>query len=258
MRGTLVVPTLNEGGSIGHVIDTFLAAAAEANPRLFPRDPVEWEVVVVDGASTDGTPEIARKAGARVISEPRRGYGRAYQTGFAAATGDVVATADGDSTYPVEEIPTLVRRLLDGPYDFISCDRLTRLDTNAMTREHRVGNWVLNFALRILFHQALKPTGGALADSQSGMWVFRRSVLERAAPTQDGMPFSEELKIEVLLLGLRFLETPIVYRERWGAPKLSSWRDGRRNLAFLFRRRLSMGRGVSAPPTGATAERSAY
>src|SRR5580658_6718030 len=109
MRGTLVVPTLNEGGSIGHVIDTFLAAAAEANPRLFPRDPVEWEVVVVDGASTDGTPEIARKAGARVISEPRRGYGRAYQTGFAAATGDVVATADGDSTYPVEEIPTLVR-----------------------------------------------------------------------------------------------------------------------------------------------------
>ncbi|MCI4325891.1 MAG: glycosyltransferase family 2 protein [Thermoplasmata archaeon] len=258
MRGTLVVPTLNEGGSIGHVIDTFLAAAAEANPKLFPKDPIDWDVIVVDGASTDGTAEIARKAGAQVISEARPGYGRAYRTGLAAAKGDFVATADGDSTYPVEEIPRLVRQLLDERLDFITCDRLTRLDTNAMTREHRVGNWVLNFALRILFHQALKPTGGALADSQSGMWVFRRSVLERVVLTQDGMPFSEELKIEVLLLGLRFLETPIVYRERWGAPKLSSWRDGRRNLAFLFRRRLAMGRGGSAPPTGATAERSVY
>jgi dolichol-phosphate hexosyltransferase len=258
VRGTLVVPTLNEGGSIGHVIDTFLATAAEANPKLFPKDPIDWEVVVVDGASTDGTAEIARKAGARVLSEARPGYGRAYKTGFAAATGEVIATSDGDSTYPVEEIPRLVRQLLDTPLDFITCDRLTQLDTNAMTREHRVGNWVLNFTIRILYHGDMRVAGGRLADSQSGMWVFRRSVLDRVTLTQDGMPFSEELKIEVLRHGLRFLETPIAYRERWGAPKLSSWRDGRRNLMFVVRKRLSMGRGGSAPPAGATTERTAY
>ncbi|MCI4332462.1 MAG: glycosyltransferase family 2 protein [Thermoplasmata archaeon] len=258
MRATLVIPTLNEGTSIGHVIDTFLAAAGEANPRLFGKDPLEWEVVVVDGASTDGTAEIARKAGARVIAEPRKGYGRAYQTGFAAATGEVIATSDGDSTYPVEEIPRLVRLLLDAPLDFITCDRLTKLDTNAMTREHRVGNWVLNYVIRIAYHHYLRGAGGALADSQSGMWVFRRSILDRVTLTQDGMPFSEELKIEVLRNGLRFLETPIVYRERWGAPKLSSWRDGRHNLEFLIRKRIAMGRGGTAPPPGAAADRPAY
>jgi glycosyltransferase involved in cell wall biosynthesis len=258
MRATLVIPTLNEGTSIGHVIDTFLAAAAEANPKLFGNDPIVWEVVVVDGASTDGTAEIARKAGARVISEPRKGYGRAYRTGFAAATGEVIATSDGDSTYPVEEIPRLVRLLLDAPLDFITCDRLTKLDTNAMTREHRVGNWVLNFTIRIAYHHYLRGAGGALADSQSGMWVLRRSVLDRLTLTQDGMPFSEELKIEALRVGLRFLETPIVYRERWGAPKLSSWRDGRQNLLFLIRKRIAMGRGGMAPPAGASAERTAY
>jgi hypothetical protein len=75
------------------------------------------------------------------------------------------------------------------------------------------------------------------------MWVFRRSVLDRVHLTQDGMPLSEELKIEVLLEGLKFREVPIRYAERWGAPKLSSWRDGRRNLEFLIRKRLSMGPG---------------
>jgi glycosyltransferase involved in cell wall biosynthesis len=247
MRATLVVPTLNEGTSIGHVIDTFRAAVAEANPRLFPNDPLDWEVIVVDGASTDGTAEIARKAGARVLSEPRPGYGRAYRTGFDAATGVVVATSDGDATYPVEEIPRLVRQLLDESLDFITCDRLTLLDTNAMTREHRVGNWVLNFVLRIAYHRYVRQAGGAVSDSQSGMWVFRRSILDHVELTQDGMPFSEELKIEVLRKGLKFLETPIHYRERWGAPKLSSWRDGRRNIVFLVRKRLAMGRGEPAP-----------
>ncbi|MCI4322380.1 MAG: glycosyltransferase family 2 protein, partial [Thermoplasmata archaeon] len=105
MRGTLVIPTLNEAASVGHVLDTFRDAAAAANRTMFHDDPIDWEMIVVDGASTDATAEIARKAGARVISEARPGYGRAYQTGFAAATGDVIATADGDATYPVEEIP---------------------------------------------------------------------------------------------------------------------------------------------------------
>ncbi len=249
MRATLVVPTLNEASSIGHVLETFRAAAAEANPRLFPNDPLDWEVLVVDGASTDGTADAARAAGARVIPEPRPGYGRAYRTGFAEASGEVIATADGDATYPVEEIPRLVRKILDEGIDFLTCDRLKLLDAKAMTREHRVGNWALNFGLKIAYHRYLKPAGGTLSDSQSGMWVFRRSVLARVRATQDGMAFSEELKLEVLLNGFRFEEVPIHYAERWGAPKLSSWRDGRRNLVFLVRKRLAMGRGPPVPPT---------
>jgi glycosyltransferase involved in cell wall biosynthesis len=243
MRATLLVPTLNEAASIGHVIDTFRAAAAEANPKLFASDPLEWEILVVDGRSTDRTPEIAEARGARVLREPRPGYGRAYRSGFEAATGEIVATLDGDATYPAEQIPALVRRLLDRQMDFITCDRLELADRGAMTTEHRIGNWVLNFFVQIAYRRYFQNTpGGLLKDSQSGMWVFRRSILPSLKLTQDGMPFSEELKIEVVLRGFKFEEIPIPYRERWGVPKLSSWRDGRRNLLFLMEKRFDVAR----------------
>lgn len=243
MRASLVVPTLNEAASIGHVLQTFRTATEEANRTLFARDPIDWETIVVDGASTDGTREIAEAAGARVVVERRKGYGRAYLTGFAEAKGDVIATLDGDATYPVEDVPKFVRMLLDEPLDFITCNRLAYLDRKAMTTEHRIGNWVLNRFLQIGYSAYLRSApGGTIEDSQSGMWVFRRSVLDKVALTQEGMPFSEELKIEVLAHELRMREVPIRYAERWGAPKLSTWRDGRRNLFFLVRKRLQMAR----------------
>ncbi|HYB78577.1 MAG TPA: glycosyltransferase family 2 protein, partial [Thermoplasmata archaeon] len=107
MRATLVLPTLNEAASIAHVLRLFRDAATEANSTIFRGNPLEWEVLVVDGASEDGTGAIAQAEGARVVIERRKGYGRAYKTGFAAARGDVIATADGDATYPVETIPGL-------------------------------------------------------------------------------------------------------------------------------------------------------
>lgn len=239
VKATLLIPTLNEAASIGHVLDTFRAAAASGNARFFPRDPIDWEVVVVDGHSSDGTAEIARQKGARVVDEPRKGYGRAYRTGFAEATGEVIATLDGDATYPAEEVPRLVRYLLDRNLDFLTCDRLSGLDPKAMTREHRIGNWVLNLLMHVAYHRYFRAGAGAtITDSQSGMWIFRRAILERVRLTQDGMPMSEELKLEVLLRGLKLEEVPIHYSERWGAPKLSSWRDGRRNLQFLLTKRL--------------------
>jgi hypothetical protein len=249
MRGTLVVPTLDEGASIGHVLRTFRDAVDEANPRLFPHDPLEWEVLVVDGGSKDDTAAIARREGARVLDEPRPGYGRAYKTGFAQARGDIVATLDGDATYPAEHIPALVRRLLDSGLDFLSCDRLTFLDRRAMTTEHRLGNELLNLFVRVAYHGYLRDAPhGTLRDSQSGMWIFRREILERLRLTQDGMAFSEEIKLEAISRGCRFEEVPIHYAERWGAPKLSTWRDGQRNLAFLFTHRLEMARRPKPNP----------
>lgn len=243
MRATAVIPTLNEAGSIGHVLRSFRAAVTAANAGRFASDPLDWEVVVVDGASTDGTAEIARAEGARVLVERRRGYGRAYRTGFDAATGEIVATLDGDATYPVEAVPELVATLLGERLDFISGDRLSDLDPKAMTTEHRLGNWVLNTFLRIAYaHYLVGVEGRSVRDSQSGMWVFRRAILPALTLTQDGMPMSEEIKIEVILRGFRFREVPIHYAERWGAPKLSSWRDGRQNLFFLFRKRLEIAR----------------
>lgn len=250
MQATLVIPTLNEAASIGEVLRRFRRAAEEANRTLFLASPIDWEVLVVDGRSTDGTPEIAAREGATVLTEPRKGYGRAYKTGLAAARGEVIATADGDLTYPVETVPALVDRLLRERIDFLSGDRLAYVNRRSMTTEHRIGNWLLNRFVAIAYHRFVRglPTG-TLLDSQSGFWIFRRSVLDRVHVEADGMAFSEELKIEAIVRGLKFLEIPIHYGERFGPPKLSSWRDGVRNLLFLAEKRLALEReGRHGPP----------
>ncbi len=247
MRVSLVVPTLNEAASIAHVLRHFRTAADEANRTVFASDPVEWEVLVVDGASEDGTAAIAEREGARVVIERRRGYGRAYRTGFALARGDLIATADGDATYPVETVPMLARKLVDEQLDFLTGNRMAYLDRKAMSTEHRIGNRLLNLFVALAYHRFLKDIPGRqLSDSQSGFWIFRREVLGRVRLTQDGMAFSEELKIEAILRGLRVEEIPIRYGERWGPPKLSSWRDGLGNLWFLLRKRFEVARELRA------------
>ena len=238
MRATLVIPTLNEEEGIAHTLLSFKAASEEANRTLFARDPVEWEILVVDGGSTDTTVGKAREAGATVIQEPRKGYGRAYKTGFERATGDFVATMDGDGTYPATEIPWFLLHLLYHRKDFVTGDRLSFLEHRAMTTEHRVGNFLLNLLVTVLFHTCLQEAPArVLVDSQSGMWVFRRSILPRLQLHEDGMAFSEEVKLEVLLRGFKLEEIPIHYTERWGRPKLSSWRDGIANMLWLVRKR---------------------
>jgi hypothetical protein len=164
-----------------------------------------------------------------VIYERRKGYGRAYKSGFKHASGDIIVTLDGDMTYPAEKIPELVRLLVKDKLDFISCDRISRLNAVAMSRKHRFGNWILTFTTNLLF-------GLKLRDSQSGMWVFRKKILEKLNLTSDGMPFSEEIKIESWRKGFNCREVPIEYRIRKGQVKLSSWRDGTKNLKFLFKK----------------------
>ncbi len=95
---------------------------------------------------------------------------------------------------------------------------------------NRFGNWVLTVAAAVLFFKPIR-------DSQSGMWVFRRAALERMTLTSDGMAFSEEIKLEALLRGLRFGEEHIPYGARIGEVKLQKWRDGWENLTFLVRKR---------------------
>ena len=193
------------------------------------------EVVVVDNASTDRTAEVARTLGARVVAETRRGYGAAYQAGLQAATGDLVVTLDGDGTYPPEAIPALVDTLLDRGWDFLSACRFPLTDPRAMPLMNRVGNEVLTIATACLFFAGIR-------DSQSGMWVFRRVLLERMRLRSDGMSFSEEIKLEAIARGAKFGETHIDYGFRDGEVKLRKWRDGWINLTFLVRRRLGIPR----------------
>lgn len=213
---------MNEEESIGEVLDTINEAMND-----FKGD---FEVAIVDTESKDRTVEIALSKGARVIDEPRRGYGRAYKTGFEKAQGDIIATLDADCTYPAEDIPGLVKMLDEEELDFITCDRLSKLEKGVMSRKHRLGNWILKVTTNLLFGMHIK-------DSQTGMWVFRKEILNKIELTSDGMPLSEEIKIEAWTKGLKTKEVPIIYRMRKGEVKLQSWKDGFKNLKFLFRKK---------------------
>jgi glycosyltransferase involved in cell wall biosynthesis len=217
---SVVIPCYNEESGIG--------ATFEGMPSLVD------EVLVVDNNSTDRTAEVARGLGARVISEKRQGYGAAYRAGFRHATGDIIVTMDGDGTYPRNFIPVLLDVLIDEELDFITCDRTGHKTAGSGTTLRVFGNWVLSVVQTLLF-------GQRVSDSQSGMWVFRRSILPLLELTSDGMGFSEEIKIEAFHHPqIRAAELPIYYRARIGESKLNIWKDGFRNLLFLFRKRWMM------------------
>lgn len=217
MKISAVIPTINEEKTIGLVIDGLLKLG-------------NVEVIVVDTNSTDNTREIASGKGAKVVDQPERGYGRAYKTGLREATGDILVCLDGDGTYPPEFVEPLVKILEIDEIDFISCDRMTLRTSKNYTTLHYVGNSILNRTISLLFKVRMN-------DSQSGMWVFRKSLYDSMGPLSDGMSFSQDIKIEAVRKG-RFIEIPVKYGIRITKPKLKTWRDGFNNLFYLFMKRV--------------------
>ena len=217
LKISVVIPCYNEEEGVRYVIDGL--------PECID------EVVVVDNNSTDRTAEVARSLGANVVFEKRKGYGAAYKAGLPAATGDVIVTLDGDGTYPSEQIPELVDYLEDQNLDFISASRFPLKNPEAMNFTNKIGNNVLTIAMLLLY-------GTPIKDSQSGMWIFRTRVLPKLNLTSDGMPLSEEIKIEAIRAkDVAFAEYNVNYHPRVGEVKLDKWRDGFRNLVFLVKKR---------------------
>jgi len=226
-RITVVIPCLNEEAGIAEVLSRMPAFVDE--------------VLVVDNASTDRTAEVAGLFGARVIQEKIRGYGRAYKTGLLEAQGDIVVTLDGDHSYPVDAISYLLEVFLHSGVRFVSASRFPLKNRKAMSLKHWAGNQVLSAALSLLYLRRVR-------DSQSGMWVFERSALRSMELVSDGMAFSEEIKIEAIRKrDIGFREIYIDYSNRMGEIKLQPWRDGIRNLVFLFEKRLGLARGPRWP-----------
>jgi dolichol-phosphate hexosyltransferase len=214
---TVIIPCLNEEQGIEKVL------------RAMP-DFVD-ETIVVDNASTDSTSAVAVRLGAKVIREDVRGYGRSYKRGFSFATGDLIITLDGDHSYPVDALSYLIEAFLHLNVDFLNASRFPARDRNAMSFKNKLGNLVLSLAMSVLFFHWVR-------DSQSGMWVLRRSIVPYMKLESDGMAFSEEIKIEALREPrIRFGEISILYSSRLGETKLNLWRDGFQNLAFLLKKR---------------------
>ncbi len=221
---SIVIPALNEEKAIGKVIDA--VPISELNVLGF-----QTEILVIDNGSVDKTKQIAEKRGAKVIVQPDRGYGNAYKIGFANASGDIIATGDADLTYPMQDIPKLVKKLLNQKIDFMTTNRFAKMHKNAMSGRNKFGNNVLTFFTNLLF-------GVKIQDSQSGMWIFKKKVLNHLNLKSSGMPFSQELKIEAMSNGFKSVEEPIYYSERVGEVKLNAFKDGFRNLFHLFKKRV--------------------
>jgi glycosyltransferase involved in cell wall biosynthesis len=215
---SVVIPCLNEAESIGQCVTTA--------QRVLEENGIDGEVVVVDNGSEDGSATLAQLAGARVVEEPRRGYGSAYLAGFAAARGDYIVMIDADLTYDFEEIPRFVQEL-DGGAELVMGNRMQDVQPGAMSPLSRIGNPLLSGFLNLLFRTPI-------SDAHCGMRAIRRDVLPTLALQATGMEFASEMVIRAARGGLEIRELPIALHPREGESKLSPFRDGWRHLRLML------------------------
>jgi glycosyltransferase involved in cell wall biosynthesis len=216
---SVVIPCLNEAENIEECVRRSREAMEKAG--------LAGEVVVADNDSDDGSAELAAAAGARVIREPRRGYGSAYLAGFAAARGEYIVMLDADMTYPFDEIPHFVEQMQQGA-QLVMGDRMDNIQPGAMPWLHRyIGNPLLSGTLNLFFRTGVR-------DAHCGMRGFRRDILPRLDLRTTGMEFASEMVIRASKEKLDIREVPIEYHPRGGESKLSSFRDGWRHLRFLL------------------------
>lgn len=217
---SVVMPCLNEENSVGLCV----SKAWEGIRRTGLRG----EVIVADNGSTDNSRAVAEAAGARVVHQPRRGYGNAYMKGFSAARGRIIVMGDSDDSYDFTALPDVVRPLDHGA-DYVLGSRFAgQIRKGAMTWSHRyVGNPVLTTILNVLFKLRV-------SDAHSGFRAFTRRALDKMALQCEGMEFASEIVVKAARADLRVAEVPITYHRRIGESKLNSFKDGWRHLRFLL------------------------
>jgi glycosyltransferase involved in cell wall biosynthesis len=219
LRVSVVIPCLNEAENIVKCVGDAL--------RVLDENGIAGEVIVADNGSEDGSAALARAAGARVVDEPRRGYGRAYLAGFAAARGDYIVMVDADLTYDFEEIPRFVDEL-DRGAELVMGNRMENIQPGAMPWMNRyIGNPVLSGFLKLLYRTEVR-------DAHCGMRAVRRDALPRLDLRTDGMEFASEMVIRAAKADLNVAEFPIALHPRGGESKLNPFSDGWRHLRLML------------------------
>jgi len=222
VRVTAVMPCLNEERTLGLCI--------EKAQRAFRDLGIAGEVVVADNGSTDRSVEVAEALGARVVHEPRKGYGAALMAGIKAARGRIVVMADADDSYDWAVLGDFVRKI-DAGYDLVMGNRFKGgIEPGAMPPLHRyLGNPVLSTLARVMYRI---PIG----DFHCGMRAFTRQGFERMNLRTPGMEFATEMVINASHSGLRIAEIPtrLYPDKRDRPPHLRSFRDGWRHLRFML------------------------
>jgi len=217
---SVVIPCLNEEAAVADVVrDGWAGIEASGRPG---------EVLVIDNGSTDRSVELAEAAGARVVHEPRRGYGSAYLRGLAEAKGEYVVMADADGTYPLRRLGEFVD-LLEAGNELVLGSRFKgQIHKGAMPWAHRwIGNPILTFILNVFY-------GVRVSDAHCGMRAIRRSAVPKLDLHSTGMEFASEMILKASKRKLHVGEIPIDYQPRVGESKLNTWRDGWRHLRFML------------------------
>ena len=219
VRVSVIIPTHNEAQAIGRVLADL------------PSDLVT-EVIVVDSNSTDGTPDIARRMGAQVIQEPRRGYGRACLTGLANADNpDVVVFLDGDYSDRPSELPILLAPIIEGRADITLGSRLDSKNNHGALPWHQsFGNRLAAGLITLLYGVKITDLGPFRAARAS---VLRALSLEEAT-----YGWAVEIILKGALAGFRIVEVPVSYHPRIGKSKISGTLKGTLGAAWFILSRI--------------------
>lgn len=219
---SVVMPCLNEAET--------LAICIEKTNTFFKVNNIEGEVIIADNGSTDGSQDIAKKAGALVVEIAQKGYGNALKGGFEQASGKFIIMGDADNSYDFSNLSLFVEKLRNG-HDFVMGNRFKGgIQKNAMPWLHRyLGNPVLSFLGRLFFKSSI-------GDFHCGLRGFTADAYRQMNLTTAGMEFASEMIVKAHLLNLKIIEVPtILYQDgRSRKPHLKTWSDGWRHLRFLL------------------------
>lgn len=219
---SIVMPCLNEAESVGECVRLAQEGLRTAG--------VEGEILVADNGSSDGSREIARSLGARVVDVPRKGYGAALMGGFEAAQGRFIVMGDADASYDFSSLRPFIERLHAGD-DLVMGNRFEGgIRDGAMPfLNRRLGNPVLSFLGRLFFNSRI-------GDFHCGLRAFRRDMLPKLGLQSEGMEFASEMIVKATLNGMKISEVPTTLSPalRSRPPHLRPWRDGWRHLRFLL------------------------
>jgi hypothetical protein len=219
---SILMPCLNEAET--------LATCIRKAQGAINRNGIRGEIVIADNGSTDGSQEVARSLGARVVDVVEKGYGNALRGGIAASRGRFIIMGDSDDSYDFGDIQPFVEKLREG-FDLVMGNRLAGgIEPGAMPWKHKwIGNPVLTAVGRLFFHS---PAG----DFHCGLRGFSGEAYRRMDLRTTGMEFASEMVIKSSLKSMRIAEVPIVLHKdgRSRPPHLRSWRDGWRHLRFML------------------------
>jgi glycosyltransferase involved in cell wall biosynthesis len=221
---SVIIPCHNEEESIAKVLKGF-------HKGMLAKEAFHFDLIVVDNNSTDRTAEIARQAGATVISETRKGKGHAMRTGFQhiAPDAEYVVMIDGDDTYRPEEVMRMLEPLYNGFCDVVVGSRLGgNIHGEAMNTINRGGNWLYTHLVRIVYR--LNVT-----DVLSGYFAWKRSVVDELAPHLHAPGFAIEMEMitKMSRMHCRVYSVPISYHQRGGISNLRPFHDGFRILQIF-------------------------